>query len=271
MALSRDDQNTFLMIGGVLIVCIIALIAVASSIWALIRDPVNAVINTVSSFVRIQTLDYNFPLPVVTAQTTPTSTPSPAPNPVPNPPANNATSNTTPSNINKDIDYNFPVENIALSGLEDAIISDSKLLELSAKNVPVTQPNISIQILSIGVNSPVLQGLDSENLLKQGFWIVPSSRILGKAEIIFLCNRRYFGSDDPKSCWFLDKVILGNDVTLKYNNLVLKYKVVGVNRFPASDPLVYDANETEDLIRIVTTDPLYSNDQRLVILAERVK
>lgn len=260
MAVSRDDQNTFLMIGGVLIICLIALIAVISSIWSLIRTPVNAVINTVSTFIRVQTLDYNFPLPTVIAVT-------------PNPPSSNPTPVNIPAiNITfgsyvKDIDYNFPVDNSVSNQFEDALYSDTQVIELG-KNL--VQKNLSIQIPTLNIDSPIVQGTDSENLLKEGFWVLPSERKLGKSEVILNCSRRYFGPTDPKSCWFLDKISIGNAITIKYNDLTLTYKVVGMNRFKAEDPLVYKANENEDLLRIVTTDPLDSNENRLVVLAERV-
>lgn len=265
MAVTRDDQNTFLMIGGVLIVCIIALIAVVSSIWALIRAPVNSAINTVSNFIRIQSLDYNFTIPVVAITPTPVPTPSPTPINIP------------PINIDlgfdeeKDIDYNFTISSIPqTSAFADALYTDSDLIDIQERGETPEQKNLSIQIPLINVNSPVVQGIDSESLIKEGFWVVPSSRRLGQSEVIFLCNRRYFGPDDPKSCWFLDKVGTGNYITVKYGDKELTYSVVGVNTFSAEDPLVYQATEGEDLIRIVTTDPLNSNENRLVILAERV-
>jgi len=266
MAVSRDDQNTFLMIGGVLIVCLIALIAVISSIWALVREPVNAVVNTISTFIRIQTLDYNFALPVEVVAT-PTPVPQPSPSPINIPPLNISLG----SNFQKDIDYNFPVDNTVTSLFEDALYSDTQLEDMSKGNQTVEQKNLSIQILPLNINSPVVQGLNSEDLLKQGFWVLPSDRKIGKAEVVFLCSRRYFGPTDPKSCWFLDKIALGNLITISYNNNNINYSVVGVNRFNANDPLVYKASDNEDLIRIVTTDPLESNVNRLVILAERVR
>lgn len=266
MAVSRDDQNTFLMIGGVLIVCLIALIAVISSIWALIRDPVNAVVDSISTFIRIQTLDYNFALPVEVVAS-PNPVPQPTPSPINIPPINISFGSKT----EKDIDYNFPVDNTVTSLFEDALYSDTQLEEMTNNNQTIEQKKLSIQIIPLNINSPIVQGLDSENLLKQGFWVLPSSRKIGKAEVVLLCSRRYFGPTDAKSCWFLDKIALGNLITISYNNNSISYKVVGVNRFNANDPLVYKASENEDLIRIVTTDPLESNVNRLVVLAERVR
>ncbi|MEO6729148.1 MAG: sortase [Candidatus Dojkabacteria bacterium] len=265
MAVSRDDQNTFLMIGGVLIVCLIALIAVISSIWALVRDPINTVISTVSTFIRIQTLDYNFAVPIAVAPT-----PVPQPNPIPSP------INIPPINIilgsnEKDIDYNFPVDTSSTSQFEDALFSDTNLEEMLGNGQTIQQKNLNIQIPSLNINSPIVQGLNSEDLLKEGFWVLPSERKLGKAEVVLLCSRRYFGPTDSKSCWFLDRIALENIITISYNSYSLNYKVVGINRFNGNDPLVYKASADEDLIRIVTTDPLDSNINRLVILAERVR
>lgn len=265
MAVSRDDQNTFLMIGGVLIICLIALVAVISSIWALIREPVNTVINSVSTFVRIQTLDYNFQIPVQYVATTPPPAPTPNPGPVINLPSISFT-----SVDEKDIDYNFLVNNSINGQLSNALFTDKQLEEKASKNEPVDQKDLTIQIPVINVNSPIVQGLDSDSLVKEGFWPIPSQRQLGQDEVIFLCNRRYFGPNDPKSCWYLDKVTFGNAITIQYQGLTLTYSVVGINKFAANNPLIYQSTEGEDLIKIVTTDPLESNENRLVILAKRV-
>src|SRR6187551_2172910 len=127
MAVSRDDQNTFLMIGGVLIICLIALIAVVSSIWALIREPVNSVINTVSTFIRIQTLDYNFTLPAQYTASAPPPSPKPTPSPTPSPIA--LPNINISSSEDKDIDYNFPVDNSLNGQLDSALFTDSQLTE----------------------------------------------------------------------------------------------------------------------------------------------
>lgn len=269
MAVSRDDQNTFLMIGGVLIICLIALIAVISSIWALVRDPVNAVINTVSTFIRIQTLDYNFAIPVVTVVTpapVPQPTPTPSPTPINIPPVN--LSFAWPED--KDIEYNFPVNNISTTQFNDALYTDTDLVNKNNKGESVEQKDLSIQIPALSINSPILQGLDSESLLEEGFWVIPSNKKLTQSEVIMLCNRRFFGPTDPRSCWYLDKIAIGNLIVVTYNGFTANYSVVGINRFNAEDPLVYQSSNDEDLIRIVTTDPLNSNENRLVILAQRV-
>jgi LPXTG-site transpeptidase (sortase) family protein len=273
MAVTKDDQNTFIMIAGVLVICVIALIAVLGSIWQIIREPVNQTISGIGYLVKLQTLDYNFSVPITTAVVpTPQPTPAPTPTPPTVPP-----SDITSGNVDIEYDYNFaiptgsgvPVGNN--SNIQDALFSDAKLLELEGQGQPVTQGNLKIAIPKIKVESPIVQGLNGDALLKEGFWVAPSDRKLGSAEIIFLCHRRYFGPTDPKSCWFLNELVQNDLITITVENVNLTYKIVGTNIFKADDPLIYKASETEDLIRIVTTDPLHSNENRLVVLAERVK
>lgn len=265
MALSKDDQNTFIMIAGVLIVCVIALIAVLASIWQLIREPVNRAIFEIGDFFRLQTLDYNFAVDYTIPVTPPP--PPPTPEPV-----------AQPAPIPDDLNYNFALNLIDNDAnlnnnpnVTSAIYTDAKLLEIQGNGEQVIQGNLSILIPKLKVNSPIVQGLNSEELLKQGFWVVPSNRKLGVGEIIMLCNRRFFGPFDSKSCWFLDQISKNDEIIVNVDGESLRYFVVGISVYNSRDPLIYSSSETQDFIKIVTTDPLYSNENRLVVLAQRQK
>jgi LPXTG-site transpeptidase (sortase) family protein len=274
MAVTREDQNTFIMITGVLIVCLIALIAVITSIWQLIKSPVNQVVDNVSYFVKIQTLDYNFAVETKTVSVTPT----PVPTPTPEPPVSDSVQSLANSiSDSVVIDYNFNVANkpgtnndtIDTQKVLGTIISDTDMVSMKDRNESVVQKNVRIKIPRINVDSPIIQGLDSTEPLKQGFWVMPSDKKLSSDEITLLCSRTDLGNTDQRSCWYIDQLSKNDEIIITVEDSTLRYRVVGINTFYAEDPLVYTSSYGEDLIRIVTTDPLYSNKNRLVILAQR--
>lgn len=158
----------------------------------------------------------------------------------------------------------------AIQSFPDAIIEDATLAGYGQGD-GVTQVNLQIRIPKIGVNSPVVQGLGADDLLEQGFWVHPGSFELGEGEVTMLCHRRFFGPYDPRSCWFLDSMSKGDEILLDLYDLTLEYRVVGVNVFNGDDPLIYTFSPDRDYIKLVTCTPLYSNEQRLVVLAERVR
>lgn len=290
MAVTREDQTTFLTIGGVLIACLIALFAIFSSIWQLVYQPVNDILAEISEFTNVRTTNYNFNVPAGSTNTqtenntetesnnnNTNTTPETNTNTENN--TNTATNNTQTQSITntviQNLNYNFIVPKkpeivitTPTTSFPDSILTDAQLLAL-ANNEYVNSGSLQIVIPKISVDSPVYQGFNSEELLNQGFWVSPGSYKLGEGEVVMLCHRRHFGPYDPRTCWFLDEMTRGDEIIVMTNGVELRYNVVGVNVFDAEDPLIYSTSPKEDYIKIVTCTPLYSNEQRLVLLAKR--
>ncbi len=292
MKLSREDRTTVIMVSVVLIVSLVTIIIVASIIWGLISQPVNNFINNAQDFLKIQNVDYNFNVPSqntnnnentsnndLDTQETVDQTESKPDESNQNEQANNDTNNQSDvndSNDQREYNYNFVVgsvnKNIVTEDytqFPDAIVDDAVLAGYGSGN-DVIEGNLNIQIPKIGVNSPVLQGLGSWDLLQEGFWVHPGSFPLGSGEVVMLCHRRHFGPYDPRSCWFIDEVVVGDEIILNYNGTKLKYQVVGSNVFEGEDPLIYSISSEDDYIKIVTCTPLFSNTHRHVVLAKRI-
>lgn len=280
--MNKQDRNTAIVVIIVLIVCAISIYALASGVWALIGPGVTRGLDALGYTIKIQTLDYNFAIPdggetVVVTDNTPIN-----PEPVVNNPEPVATDTEVAPTQNDyrvipaNYSYNFAVPKVAaptddyLSGFQDSILSDAQLAGYgSGSDVP--QTNLNLLIPKININSPVIQGLGGDDLLEKGFWVHPISKPIGQGEMVVLCHRRYFGPYDPRSCWYLDKLERGDEIYLKGNSEQLTYKVIGVNIFDEGDPQIYQTSDTENYLRIVTCTPLYSNTQRLVVLAELVQ
>lgn len=291
MKLDKEQQNTFIMIFTVLIVSLVALIATANVIWGIVAQPVADARNAVAYFLRVENLNYNFAVPPSTQQNqlieiNPPeilediiNDETPIFVEIREDPIIETSSNETVTLVadTRIINYNFNIPLIntnqnlqAFQTFPDAIIQDA-ILAGYGSGTDTPQVNLQILIPKIGINSPVLQGLGANDLLEKGFWTYPSSNKLGEGEQVFLCHRRFFGPYDPRSCWFLDQIKKGDEILLKFSGTDLNYEVVGVNVFDGDDPLIYSISNKEDYIKLVTCTPLYSNEQRLVVLAKRVK
>lgn len=290
--MSKEQQNTTIMIATILIVSLITFIAIFNIIWGIVAQPINDAVGSISYFLRTQNIDYNFEIPqgdnpvIKNEESTTNETPQNQ-TPIAQEPSTSTDSNSNeqPQETNQDneikpeelkaVDYNFAIPaintnnaTINFESYPDAILTDAMLAGYgSGSDTP--QVNLQIVIPKIGVNSPVMQGLGADDLLERGFWIYPGSYTLGKGEVVMLCHRRYFGPYDPRSCWFLDKVAKGDEIVMKYADVSLRYEIVGVNVFEANDPLIYSISDSDDYIKIVTCTPLYSNTHRLVVLAKR--
>lgn len=285
--MKKDDRNTLLLVVFILIVCLVSLIAIFTLVWKIIANPVRETVNAVNEFLQGEPeYDYNFDVPEADAESK-NKGKSESEDKTENDKdekrqeeakveENKEAEEKTPDPVIV-YDYNFPVPekpanaeiDQALLSYPDAIVTDA---QLAGYGTGTDTPQINMQIIipRINVNSPVWQGLGANDLLQKGFWVHPASSTLGQGEVIMLCHRRYFGPYDPRSCWFIDQMQKGDEIYLKYFDSSLRYEVVGVNVFEGDDPLIYSINTTEDYIKLVTCTPLYSNTNRIVVLARRV-
>ena len=281
MKFNREDQNTFLMILAILIVCIITFVVVFNGIWQLVREPLNFTMSNINYFFKssVQTYDYNFQIPQgtvkaeeVTTQNTNQSTNVQAATQNTQSTSNQNAQNNTQTNNSEPKPFELPKvsdEEISqLKRLPDFIQFDAKKLGYGLGQ-ETSQVRFTLEIPKLNINSPAISGTDSNNLLEKGFWITPDSKLGDNGEIVLLCYRRYFGAYDPRSCFFLDKLTPGDEINIKTSQTSIKYSIVGINVFNENDPLIYLASEN-DYLKIVAVAPIDGNNQRIVILAKKV-
>ena len=244
MAVNKEDQNTFILIGVILIICLIAIVAILSGIWALVRDPVTRVGNEIGEFIRTNRVyDFNFTIPTSAFLKVEEET-KPLPLPVEN-------------------------KNQQFKTFDNAILSNEELTRID-RGEKVEIPSLRILINKLNINSQIVQGNDSDTLLKEGFWVAPISNPLGKGQVLFFCHRTYFGVNDPRSCWFIDRLVQGDDIVIQVENEEAKYKVLSTTIVDANDELIYQLDSEKDLIKIVTFTPRETGEKRLEIIATRV-
>jgi LPXTG-site transpeptidase (sortase) family protein len=276
MYFNKDDKNIVFMILAILIVSIISLIAVINGVWQIVGPSIKKVSDDFSKVVKVNSLDYNFVVPAKAQSTTPQPQAQPTPQPAPPPQPSSTVDEIDVSKLN--LDYNFNVGKKTQTPMQqfspdfqDDILNDAQTAVENSKGQN-DLGKLSIKIPKLKIESEINQGRDYEKLLKQGFWIYPASFEPGHGEFTILCMRRYFGKDDPKSCWYIDELTKNDEIIVNDNDVELKYKVVGVNEFKNDDlPLIYTEPSQEDTIKIVAAHPLNGNSKRIVVLAKRVK
>lgn len=274
--MSNNDRNTALIVTIVLIVCTISLIALGSAVWQLIGPGVVGLLQAIGVNVRLATVDYNFAAPTTAVAITTTVATLPTSTTTVNTSSEAEASSSASSQyeLPDGYTYNFTVPalpdtdvDVSDYGLESAILSDAQLAEAAAGGTEIPQVEMLLTIPKIDIKSSVFQGFGSESLLRKGFWIHPASGKIGKGEVIMLCHRRYFGPVDPRSCWNLDKLVKGDELTLQVGTSVLRYRVLGTSIYKGDDPSIYSTDNAGSYLKIVTCHPLYSNSERFVVLA----
>lgn len=302
--MSKQDRNTAFTIIIVLVVCTLSLVVVGASLWRIIGPGLEAALVFVGLKVKVSTSNYNFVVPArdevaqnnpsPAPQPQPAPQPTPAPNPQPNPvpPPVSAGSDEDLSYVYPTLDpyaepnpfkivpanysYNFPVpprqetgEDSSLGIFQDAILTDAQLAGYGQGQG--VNSDLFFEVPKIGIKSPVWQGLGSEALLKKGFWVYPGSHPLGQGEMVLLCHRRYFGPYDPRTCWNLDKIVVGDSMAIRKGQQTLNYTVISTAVVDPESAAVYTISDTENFLKIVTCTPLYSNAKRLVVVAKLVE
>lgn len=162
-------------------------------------------------------------------------------------------------------------QEVVVSGIRDNLVTtEIKAYAETVKSTPhPLATGISrIVIDSININSPVIQGSDGDAALDQGMWLYPTS--YAKGEKILLCHRRYFGPNDPRSCWFIDRAKVGDVIRLESDNgQSYEYSIVAQAVREGDDMAIFNAAD-DDLVKIITCTPLGSSSHRLITIGKRI-
>jgi len=164
--------------------------------------------------------------------------------------------------------YNFSVQ----TG-EDSLLTDI-VIEKSNDSVITQKINTAVllRVNSVQIEGPIVYGQDGEEMLRQGFWLFPSTVLPGEKGIsIIFGHRRYHLPPAKDTFYNLDKIKVNDSIEVMLENGVwLEYQVISTD--------IIDPNELESLIseqsdkyilKLVTCTPLGTDKQRLVITAVR--
>lgn len=107
-------------------------------------------------------------------------------------------------------------------------------------------------------------GKESLNL---GVWRVPHSSTPDMGGNTVLVGHRFTYKDPTGVFYHLDKVQKGDEITVHWQGKAYEYEVTEIKVVPASEVSV-EHNTTEPRLTVYTCTPLWSVENRLVVIAE---
>ncbi len=154
------------------------------------------------------------------------------------------------------------VENDNNITIEESIGKDFVIEETILENL-----NTKVIVNSIEVEGSIYEGVDS-NTMNKGFWHFPTSSLPGQKGNVVVIGHRYAKLPPNKDTFFnLDKVKVGDSIEVIQNDNKFTYIV--------TDTIVVEKNDTSILqdysdyrITLITCTPLWTADQRLVIVGK---
>lgn len=140
--------------------------------------------------------------------------------------------------------------------------------EPSPADLPAAEQQVGGNMLfipSLEMQEPIHGG--SIGALSKGVWRVPHTSSPEKGSNTVLVGHRFTYQDPTGVFYHLDKVRLGDKITLHWQGKVYEYKVTETKVVPASQLSVEDAT-SEPQLTLYTCTPVWSVENRLVIVAK---
>lgn len=136
----------------------------------------------------------------------------------------------------------------------------------TSKTAPV-QPN-RVVIPSMLLNAPIYEGpvYRQYQILNQGIWRWPLGSTPDKGGNTVLIGHRFTYTNPRGIFYFLNKVSIGNEIGVWWNNKEYLYKVASVNVVPPTDTLI-ESSSKRPVLTLFTCTPLWFPKNRLVVIA----
>ena len=164
--------------------------------------------------------------------------------------------------------YNFTI----VPG-EDAILTTQiKDQGTDVTVVPRSNPAVLLKIDSASIEGSVVHGSDGEDLLKQGFWHFPASVYPGEQGLSSIFgHRRYHLPPEKDTFYHLDKVNVGDRIEIMLQDSTwLEYTVTNTEIiYPSQLQDVLNEQTDKYMLKLFTCTPLGTDEQRLIITAEK--
>lgn len=154
-----------------------------------------------------------------------------------------------------------------------AISTDMPLLRQFVPRVPKTlqgphSTEKRLQIPSILVDGEILSG-DLSSLLDQGIWHRPHSSTPDKGGNTVFVAHRFQYTSGPNTFYHLEKVALGETITVIWEGVVYEYEVADIQIVGPNEMWV-EEDTSESIITLYTCTPLWTAEQRLVVRGKLV-
>jgi LPXTG-site transpeptidase (sortase) family protein len=129
------------------------------------------------------------------------------------------------------------------------------------------QPN-HVVIPSMLLSDPILEGTIAQTFktLDHGIWRWPNASSPDKGGNTVLIGHRFTYTNPRGVFYYLNKVAVGDEIAVFWNNYQYIYKVSSVNVVPPSDTAI-ENNTANPGLTLFTCTPLWKPVDRLVVVA----
>jgi LPXTG-site transpeptidase (sortase) family protein len=142
--------------------------------------------------------------------------------------------------------------------LSSSLILDDHILE---------NLNSKLIINSIEAEGKIFEGADPKTM-DRGFWHFPVSQMPGEKGNTVIIGHRYAKLPPERDTFFnLDKVRVGDRITIEQENNKFTYVVTETKIVEKNDISILD-NYNDYRLTLITCTPLWTADQRLVIIGK---
>jgi LPXTG-site transpeptidase (sortase) family protein len=138
----------------------------------------------------------------------------------------------------------------------------------SSSSIAVNQVN-TLVVPSMLLNTPVFEGQvkDTYSILDKGIWRWPLGSSPDKGSNTVLIGHRFTYTQPKGIFYYMDKVQMGDEIGLIWDNKSYTYKVTSIGEVDPSSTSI--TNPTKDArITMYTCTPLWNPKHRLVVVAE---
>jgi LPXTG-site transpeptidase (sortase) family protein len=155
----------------------------------------------------------------------------------------------------------------------DEKISTSTLKEAYKSNFPESDFSISpnrIIIKKIGVNAPIIESHNSDYGLSRGAWHVPESSTPEKGSNTVITGHRFkYLPPNNLTFYLFHKLEVNDEVYIIWNKKDYFYKIREIKIVPDTELSILNSSE-KSILTMFTCDPIYSTENRLVVIADLI-
>jgi sortase A len=134
--------------------------------------------------------------------------------------------------------------------------------------VTPSRPN-QVIIPSMLLDQPIYDGPESQQykILDKGIWRFSWGSAPDKGGNTVLIGHRFTYTIPRGVFYFLNKVQLGDEIAVIWNNQQYNYKVASINEVPPTDTTI-EGRSTQPELTLFTCTPLWLPKDRLVVVAD---
>ncbi|GEM_PF-309663 len=155
----------------------------------------------------------------------------------------------------------------------DKLITNSSVtINANTDHLPVAHNKVplgnKIIIPKIGVEMPIVEGVNEQIALNQGAWRLPGTSTPDQGGNTVITGHRFkYIPPSKETFYLLDKLELGDTFTINWEGLEYNYQVTETKVVEPTALEVLD-NTTSPRVTIITCTPLFTTKQRLIVIGE---